>query len=183
METTIVTINEINIVASQEENQVYVPIKPICEALGIDYPTQFTKLKNDEDLAPVVGLSPTTGADGKRYEMVCLPLEYIFGWLFTINPKNVNPEAQNAVRMYRRECYHALYNYFFEKSEKYQAREKSFERTISLQNEQAMLKSKPYKSGEDFERYIEIERLLTMESATRKSLTKDSITTIKTLFD
>ena len=45
--------------------------------------------------------------------MLCLPVRYIFGWLFTINPANVKPEAQEAVRVYRRSCYDALYQHFF----------------------------------------------------------------------
>ena len=53
-------------------------------------------------------------ADGKDREMVCLPIEFVFGWLFTINPKNVKPEAQAAVRQYRMQCYKALYEYFTE---------------------------------------------------------------------
>lgn len=74
--------------------------------------SQYTKLKEDEDLCSVVVLSPTTGADGKTYEMACIPFEFVFGWLFTINPKNVKLEAQETVRRYRMECYHALYEYF-----------------------------------------------------------------------
>ena len=85
-----------------------VPIKPICEALGIDYASQFTKIKNDEDLSSTVVLSTIVATDGKEREMVCLPMEFIFGWLFTINPKNVKPEAQEAVRTYRMQCYHVL---------------------------------------------------------------------------
>ena len=44
--------------------------------------------------------------------MVCLPLMYIYGWLFTINPKNVAPEAKETVTKYRMECYQALYRHF-----------------------------------------------------------------------
>ena len=61
----------------------------------------------------VAALRASTGADGKKYEMLCLPVRYIFGWLFTINPANVKPEAQEAVRVYRRSCYDALYQHFF----------------------------------------------------------------------
>lgn len=183
MDTTIVTINDIDIVANQTESQIFVPIKPICDALGINYTTQIEKIKSHPILSSSVPLLGTIAADGKQREMSCLPLELIFGWLFSINPNNVNEQARETMIKYQFECYHALYNYFFEKSEKYHAREKSFERTISLQNEQSALKSKPYKNGDDFERYIEIERLLASESAIRKSITRDSITTIKTLFE
>jgi len=109
----IATINNVVIIATDETEKL-IPIKPICDALGIDYPTQYSKLKEHEFLSSVVGLSPTTGSDGKEYEMVCLPYEFIFGWLFTINPKNVKPEAQEAVAKYQVECYRALYSHFAE---------------------------------------------------------------------
>ncbi len=108
---TIVRVNNVDIVATSDEQMV--AIKPICEALNIDYSRQLKKLKEDQDLSSVMGVTPITAADGKRYETCCLPVRYIFGWLFTINPQNVKPEAQDAVRAYRRMCYDALYQYFF----------------------------------------------------------------------
>ena len=113
METRIITrINGVDIVATSDEQLI--PIRPICEALGIDAKAQREKIQEDPDLASVGVLSTSTGTDGKNYEMFCLPLCFIFGWLFTINPKNVKPEAQEAVRAYRMECYRALYRYFTE---------------------------------------------------------------------
>lgn len=112
METrTIARVNKVAIVAGND-SQKLVPIKPICDALGIDFPNQFRKIKEDEDLNSTVVLSTMVASDGKDREMACLPLEFVFGWLFTINPKNVKPEAQEAVRSYRMECYRALYSHF-----------------------------------------------------------------------
>ncbi|KAA6326346.1 hypothetical protein EZS27_024541 [termite gut metagenome] len=51
-----------------------IPIRPICEMLGLDYSSQVQKIKEDENLSSVVGISPTTEADGKEYEDLCLPL-------------------------------------------------------------------------------------------------------------
>lgn len=110
-EKIIARVNNVNIVSTSDEQLV--AIKPICEALGIAYQAQQLKIKEDEDLSSVNTLSMLTGADGKQYEMLCLPIRYIFGWLFTINSKNVKSEAQDSVRAYRRMCYDALYNYFF----------------------------------------------------------------------
>ena len=93
--TVAAKINNQELVIISENANKFVPIKPICDALGIDYPTQYQKLKEDEDLAPTMGLRPMIAADNKQREMVCLPLEYIFGWLFTISPKNVAPEAKD----------------------------------------------------------------------------------------
>ncbi len=110
METKkIFTINNVDIVVTDDAQ---VPVKPICEALGVAYERQFSKLKEDEDFSSVITLRVTTGADGKQYEMVCLPHQFIYGWLFTINPKNVKPEAKESVRKYRKACYDALYHHF-----------------------------------------------------------------------
>jgi hypothetical protein len=98
METkSIAKVNEVTIQVVSENGLKLVPIKPICEALGIDEDAQRRKLKEDELLNSVTTLSTATGSDGKQYEMVCIPLKYVFGWLFTINPKNVKEEARESV--------------------------------------------------------------------------------------
>lgn len=112
-ETMITRINDVAIAAtSNEQGEVLIPIRPICDALGVEYSRQLKKIKDDKFLRSVVGVTPTTGADGKTYEMACIPLQYVFGWLFTINPANVSEEARPAVEKYRLECYDALYNHF-----------------------------------------------------------------------
>lgn len=107
-----IIINDTEIFISNNGTEKIVAIKPICKALGIDYPTQFSKLKEDSSLASRVGRSPITGADGKEYRMTCLPLKYIFGWLFTINPENVKPEVKQQIIDYRELCYEKLYERF-----------------------------------------------------------------------
>mgnify|MGYP001258066578 CR=1 FL=1 len=115
MKTNVITkVNNIDIIAISENNHQMVPIRPICNALGVDYSGQLKKIKEYPDLSLVVDVTPTTGADGKTYEMTSLPIQFVFGWLFTINPKNVKPEAQESVRQYRLMCYKALYEYFSE---------------------------------------------------------------------
>lgn len=116
METKkIFTINNVDIVVT---NDGLVPIKPICEALGIEVEPQRRKLKEDEDLDSVTTIKVATGADGKQYEMVCLPHQFVYGWLFTVNPKNVKPEAKETVRKYRMECFWILYNHFHEQEKR-----------------------------------------------------------------
>lgn len=61
-------------------------------------------------------------------------------------------------------------------------REKSFEKTISLQNELEALVMKPDKTGDDFERYIEVQKLLNREKSYRTSLTKESVNEMHSLF-
>ena len=113
MENQIIAkINGSEILAVEQDGEYFVPIKPICQALGIADRPQREKIQQDEILSSVGMLSTSTGADGKTYEMFVLPLKYVYGWLFTINPKNVSPDAKEAVTRYRRECYEVLYNHF-----------------------------------------------------------------------
>ena len=115
--TNVATINNVLIQVVTDNGKKLVPIKPICEALGIDEDAQRRKLKEDDFLNSTTVLSTVVAADGKEREMVCLPHEFIFGWLFTINPKNVKEEAREAVAKYRILCYKVLFNHFSSISE------------------------------------------------------------------
>lgn len=114
MQTTVTTVARVNQVDIQiiRNGEKRVAVKPICQALGIDHDSQRQKLNSDPILSSVTVLSTVTGADGKQYEMVTLPLKYVFGWLFRIDARNVKPEARAAVLRYQMECYDALYAYF-----------------------------------------------------------------------
>lgn len=112
MQTLISKINGVDIVTVDRDGEIFVPIKPICEAIGIDIESQRDKIQSDEILSSTAVLSTAVAADGKEREMLCLPLKYVYGWLFTINPRNVAPEARETVTRYHRECYDVLYEYF-----------------------------------------------------------------------
>lgn len=133
--TVAAKINNQELVIISENANKFVPIKPICSALGIDFKSQYAKLKADEYLSSVMVLSTTTGADGKNYEMTCLPLKYIFGWLFTINPGNVSPDAKEAILKYRTECYDALYRYFTARAEFVELKQKEIDRQLTIVEE------------------------------------------------
>nr|WP_322625662.1 phage antirepressor N-terminal domain-containing protein [uncultured Flavobacterium sp.] len=107
-----IKINDVVILLTTIKDEKYVAIKPICEAIGVNYTTQLEKILSDDILSSVVPLRGTTGADGKTYEMRVIPLRYVFGWLFTINTNNVKEEARESIRKYKLECYDALFNLF-----------------------------------------------------------------------
>lgn len=120
MQTLISKINGVDIVTVERDGEIFVPIKPICEAIGIDDRAQRDKIQSDEILGSTGVLSTSVAADGKEREMYCLPLRYIYGWLFTINPKNVAQDARATVTRYRRECYDVLYVHFNESARRQQ---------------------------------------------------------------
>src|SRR5262245_58688302 len=71
-----------------EEPQVYVPLRPICEYLGLSWAGQRERVMRDDVLADVVRsvrLSPPVGGGGGTQELLCLPLDYLPGWLFGVS--------------------------------------------------------------------------------------------------
>lgn len=111
MTTSIIArVNNVDIMSTRDEQLV--PVRPICEALGIDFASQTVKIKNHYLLAPTAVLCTMVGADGKQREMFCLPMEYIFGWLLTINPANVVEEKRQNLMAYQTECYKVLFEHF-----------------------------------------------------------------------
>ncbi|OKY84259.1 MAG: hypothetical protein BHV69_09525 [Bacteroidales bacterium 52_46] len=112
MDNKCINFNSVEILIVCKDGIEYLPIKPICEAIGIDAKAQRDKIQEDEFFKPVGVIIPSPGADGKNYDMFCLPVKFIYGWLATINPGKVAPEAKKNVIEYRRECYEVLYNHF-----------------------------------------------------------------------
>jgi P22_AR N-terminal domain len=109
----LVKINDVEISFPQQGETIFVPIKPICEVLGIDHSAQVQTLKNHPILGSVMVENPTTGSDGKTYQMLNLPLKYFFGWLFSIDARKVKPEASEAVIKYQEKVYDVIYDKFF----------------------------------------------------------------------
>lgn len=130
METkTIVRVNNVDIVATSDEQLI--PIRPICEALGIDWSAQWRRIERDEIIGPVVAIIATTGRDGKQYEMYCIPYRFVFGWLFSIDTSRVNEEARPIVLRYKAECYEALYRHFAEPQTFLAEKQKVMERKVT----------------------------------------------------
>lgn len=100
--TNVAIINGISLQVVADDREQLVAVKPVCEILGVDYPGQFTKLKEHPIYGSTIGLSPTVGADGKDREMACIPLRYFPSWLFSINPNNVKEEIRECMAANRR---------------------------------------------------------------------------------
>lgn len=101
-------------------NTIYVPVKPLCELIGVDWSTQHRKIQNDPVLADemrsmVIRPQTSTEAESSRPKsstMVCIPLNYLNGWLFSINANRVKDEIKDVVIRYQRDCYNILFNAF-----------------------------------------------------------------------
>lgn len=88
----------------------YTPMKPIVEGMGMDWASQFTKMKK-RFKSTIVEIT-MVASDGKSRSMICLALRKLAGWLHTISPNKVRPEIRDRVIQYQEECDDVLYEYW-----------------------------------------------------------------------
>jgi hypothetical protein len=93
--------NQLTFVQSRD-GTVHVPLKSLCEFLGIDYDRQRSKVRNSKQLK--AELMPVRGTDGRHRKALCLPLAAIGDWASTIDPNTVQPEALEKLRGYLEEA-------------------------------------------------------------------------------
>ena len=88
----------------------YVPMKPVVEGMGLAWQSQLAKLRRR--FASTIMEIVMVAEDGKRRNMVSLPLRKLAGWLQTISPNKVNPKIRDKVIQYQEECDDVLYEYW-----------------------------------------------------------------------
>lgn len=88
----------------------YIALKPLTEAIGIGYTSQFEKLQEAE--WATVRLNRMVGADGKQREMATLHKDSVPMWLATIQPGRIKEEVRPVLIAYQKEAAKALNDYF-----------------------------------------------------------------------
>ena len=112
-ETAVAVINHAKItIVTNGRGEQLVPVRPICQALGIDEESQRKKIYRDSILSSTAVTMTAVGADGKNRDMLCLPMEFIPGWLFSFDISRVAEGAREQLKRFQWECYRALYRYF-----------------------------------------------------------------------
>lgn len=95
------------------EARIYVPLRPLCDYLHLDWSSQRKRINRDEALRDEVqGVVIMTTPEGGRQEMLCLPLDLLPGWLFGLTTSKVKAEYHEKITRYRRECYRRLWEAF-----------------------------------------------------------------------
>ena len=102
--------NEIAVI--EKDGKQYVAMKPIVEAMGLEWKKQHALIHRDPVLSSTVTVTGVVAEDGKKRELVCLPLDYLNGWLFKIPASRYTGKKREAIIMYQKECYKALFDYF-----------------------------------------------------------------------
>lgn len=84
----------------------WVAIRPICEALNIDYKRAHKNLKNDPIFGPASSNQTIQTPLNQGRNMTCVPERYVYGWIMSLQSKS--PELLE----FKKKCYDILYDYF-----------------------------------------------------------------------
>lgn len=106
-----IDFNGQQLVTIEKDGIAYTAIKPICENIGLHWRGQRERILREEVLSEGVRVIRTPSAGGDQ-DMLCLPIEYLNGWLFGVDTKRVKPEIKPALLMYKKECYKVLHDYW-----------------------------------------------------------------------
>ena len=111
--TQTISFNHQSLVTFKQNGTHYTAMKPICENIGLDWKSQYSRMKRDDVLNSTMVIITIVAEDGKKREMICLPIEYLNGWLFGIDINRCKPEIRDTLIKYKKECYQALHDYWF----------------------------------------------------------------------
>lgn len=92
----------------------YTPMRPIVDAMGLDWASQTTKLKGNAARWGVVFI--TTPSNGGPQQTLCLPLRKLPGYLAAIQPGRVSAHTRVKILQYQNECDDALWAYWRSKA-------------------------------------------------------------------
>lgn len=98
------------LVLAAHDGEPHVVMRPVVDSMGMDWASQYVKL-NDKFASTVVIIT-TVGEDGKKREMVSLPLKKFPAWLYSVNPSKVSPNLREKIVRYQEECDEVLWQYW-----------------------------------------------------------------------
>ncbi len=111
--TQTITFNNQALITFEQNGTYYTAMKPICENIGLAWEAQLARIKRDDILSSTMIVMIIVAEDGKNREMICLPIEYLNGWLFGIDVNRCKPEIRETLIKYKKECYAVLHDYWF----------------------------------------------------------------------
>lgn len=96
---------------------MFVALKPIVESMGMDWSAQYRRTQRDPILSEGIAVMATPFGRGGDQQAVCLKMDLVNGWLFTIDSSRIKDEAvREKVLLYQRECYGVLHKHFYGRS-------------------------------------------------------------------
>lgn len=105
-------------------SQILIPLRTLCDHLELNWSGQLQRIRRDPVLSTELETVFVTHTEFGRSakikeaeatrEMICLPLDYLNGWLFGVNANRVKESIRDRLLRYQRECYRVLFEAFQE---------------------------------------------------------------------
>lgn len=95
----------------EQDGEPFVPLRPICDALGLAWKPQFVKLTSVSRWKTTLMVTQMPGDDQQR-EVLCLPLRKLPAWLFSVSAARVKPALRDKLIAYQAECDDVLWRHF-----------------------------------------------------------------------
>ncbi|MCL6448211.1 MAG: phage antirepressor N-terminal domain-containing protein [Armatimonadetes bacterium] len=99
------------VVERNGKTDLYVAVRPICERFGLAWQPQHRKLVTHRVLSKAV-IILMIPSEGGEQPTLCLRLDYLPGYLLTVNPNKVRMELRERLELYQEEAHRVLRDYF-----------------------------------------------------------------------
>ncbi len=99
------------VAARVETSEIYLPLRPICVARGVNWATQRRKILADDVMMESVRTLRVQTRGGPQ-NLVCMDVEAIPLWLAEIEPDRVRPALRDRLRAYKRWVKTIVYDAF-----------------------------------------------------------------------
>ena len=100
---TLAVVNGVDIICFTNTDEKLMPIKPICDALGVDYDAEITNIQDHGFGDKLTDFNGTS----------LLSIEFVLGWVLNVKYKNTLLESEDLCRKYIIECVNAISDYAF----------------------------------------------------------------------
>ena len=106
------------IIAVTIDGKPYVPMKPICDNIGLDWKSQHARINRHNVMKTcMVMITMQIPGDDQNREVACLPLGMLNGWLFGVDVNRVKAALRDKLMDYQRECFDVLFQHFMPRME------------------------------------------------------------------
>jgi len=107
--TALIPFHNNELVTANIDGTVYVAMKPIVEAMGLNWKTQMRKLKSDSRWCHMTIPYETKGG---MQEMLSLDAYQLPAYLYTINPNKLKPELRDTIITFQKETFKVINDYW-----------------------------------------------------------------------
>lgn len=98
----------------EADDGIFVALKPIVESMGMNWSGQEQRVKRDPILSEGICVMHTPFGAGGGQDCLCLRMDLVNGWLFTIDTARIkDEEVRDKVILYQRECHNVLFKHFY----------------------------------------------------------------------